>query len=117
MLLYQIRLGLKLDEEDQIMEEFNKIDEMELDNITGGAATRDSGYRTVYNLKKGYLALRTRPYYSEQNEIKGAELYNGYKVRIINFTLIKSSDGHQYYQVYVPKFRKSGYVNAAFLRR
>ena len=96
------------------MEEFNKLDDMQLEEITGGARkTGDNGYRKVAKLKKGWLALRTKPYYDERNEI--AHLFNGDKVRIVNFTLIRSSDGHQYYLVYSPKFRKQGYVNAAYL--
>ena len=98
------------------MAEFKKIDDVELEEITGGARVKgDNGYRMVCRLKKGYLAVRTKPYYNDANII--GQLYNGDKVRIVNFTLIKSSDGVQYYLVYSPKLRKQGYVNAAYLRR
>ncbi len=98
------------------MEKTTMLTDKELDQVSGGAGgTRDMGYRTVSNLKESYLPLRSRPYYSDNNEI--GELYNGDTVRITDSSLIYSSDGHQYYHVYDPKSRQSGYANAAFLRK
>ena len=63
------------------MEKTTMLTDKELDQVSGGTGgTRDMGYRTVSNLKKSYLALRSRPYYSDNNEI--GELYNGDTVRI-----------------------------------
>lgn len=64
------------------------------------------GLRTV-SVAKGYLALRTAKAYDERNEI--GELYTG------DIVYIKDASDSQYWYVYSPKHRTSGYVNKDYL--
>lgn len=75
----------------------------------------DYSYETVnvnygtYSVKvnSGYLALRTAPYYNENNEI--GELYTGDTVTV------KDKSNGTYWWVYSPKYNKDGYVNKNYL--
>ena len=60
----------------------------------------------VVRVSKGYLALRTAPYYSEDNEI--GELYTGDHV-VVQYT----ENGYAY--VYSLKHCAYGFVNAKYL--
>ena len=84
----------------------------ELDAITGGvdgwAGLYDGPWKTVCNLKTGWLALRTAPAYDYTNEI--GQLYNGDAVQICG-----NASGNGYIWVYSPKLNKSGWVNAGYV--
>ena len=96
------------------MAELNKINEMEVENVTGGAGYNADGYRTVCRLETGYLAMRTAPTYDYSNEIRGAELYNGDQVILLGTPVI-GSDGRTYVFVKAVKNNVQGYVNNAYL--
>ena len=96
------------------MAELNKINEMEVENVAGGAGYNANGYRTVCGLEKGYLAIRTAPTYDYSNEIRGAELYNGDQVILLGSPVI-GSDGRTYVYVQAVKNNVQGYVNNAYL--
>ena len=97
------------------MSELNKINEMEVENVTGGnGGYNSSGYRTVCRLETGWLAMRTAPTYDYSNEIRGSELYNGDQVILLGSPVI-GSDGRTYVFVQSVKTGTQGYVNAAFL--
>lgn len=97
------------------MAELNKINEMEVENVTGGASGYNSnGYRTVCGLKTGWLAIRTAPTYDYANEIRGAELYNGDQVILLG-SPVTGSDGRNYVYVQAVKNNVQGYVNANYL--
>ena len=90
----------------------------ELEQVAGGkelGQSRLSGWVTVAGLEKGYLALRTAPYYDSKNEILGSESYNGYTL-LITGGYAWGADGRQYVWVYNPLTGMSGYTNASFLR-
>ena len=95
------------------MENMEKMNEQALEDIAGGV-TQD-GWATVSGLQTGYLALRTRPVYDYNNEIRGSESYNGDRLQITG-SWTTGSDGKTYVWVYNPRSGVSGYVNAAFLR-
>ena len=57
------------------MSEIKKINEQELNEVSGGVGA--NGWATVTGLQSGYLALRTAPCYDYNNEIRGSESYNG----------------------------------------
>lgn len=96
------------------MAELKKINEMEVENVAGGAGYNANGYRTVCRLETGYLAMRTAPTYDYANEIRGAELYNGDQVILLGTPVI-GSDGRTYVFVQACKNSVQGYVNAAYL--
>ena len=96
------------------MAELKKINEMEVENVAGGAGYNANGYRTVCRLETGYLAMRTAPTYDYANEIRGAELYNGDQVILLGAP-VAGSDGRTYVFVQACKNGTQGYVNAAFL--
>ena len=99
------------------MAEFEKINEMDLEQAAGGGGASRWNTRTVTGLEKGYLAVRTAPCYDD-NEIPGAELYNGDTVRICaNTSPGTDVNGNPctYAYVYVEKYGVNGYVNAAYL--
>ncbi len=97
------------------MADLNKINEMEVENVTGGAGGYNAnGYRTVCGLKTGWLALRTAPTYDYANEKRGYELYNGDQVILLGAP-VAGSDGRTYVWVQAVKSGAQGYVNAAFL--
>ena len=97
------------------MSELNKINEMEVENVTGGSGYNTNGYRTVCGLQTGWLAIRTAPTYDYANEIRGSELYNGDQVILLGAPVV-GSDGRTYVFVQACKNGTQGYVNAAFLR-
>lgn len=92
-------------------EEFKKVNEEELAEVAGGVDGNHGSFygpwRTVRNLKKGWLALRTAPAYDYSNEI--GHLYNGDDVQI------RGNSVGDYTWVYSPKLNKSGYVNRNFI--
>ena len=92
-------------------EEFKKVDEQELAEVAGGVNGNQGYYygpwKTVRNLKKGWLALRTAPRYDYSNEI--GHLYNGDDVQI------RGKASGDYIWVWAPKLNKSGYVNRNFI--
>ena len=97
------------------MTELNMINEMEIENVTGGAgAYNANGYRTVCGLKTGYLAMRTAPTYDYNNEKRGFELYNGDQVIPLG-AYVTGPDGRTYVWVQAVKSGAQGYVNSAFL--
>ena len=97
------------------MSELNKINDMEVENVSGGNGGYNSnGYRTVCGLQTGYLAIRTAPTYDYNNEIRGSELYNGDQVIVLG-TPVAGSDGRTYIYIQAVKNGTKGYVNAAFL--
>ena len=61
----------------------------------------------VVRVSKGYLALRTAPCYSEDNEI--GELYTG------DCVIVQYNTGNGYAYVYSPKHRAYGFVNTKYL--
>ena len=96
------------------MAELNKINEMEVENVTGGNGYNANGYRTVCGLQTGWLAMRTAPTYDYTNEIRGSELNNGDQVIVLG-TPVAGSDGRTYIYIQAVKNGTKGYVNAAFL--
>ena len=96
------------------MTELNKINDVELENVAGGAGYNSNGYRTVCRLETGYLAMRTAPTYDYNNEIRGAELYNGDQVILLG-TPVAGSDGRTYVYVQSVKSGVQGYVNNGYL--
>ena len=96
------------------MAELNKINDMEVENVAGGAGYNTDGYRTVCRLEKGYLAIRTAPTYDYANEIRGAELYNGDQVILLGAP-VAGADGRTYVFVQAVKNGVQGYVNAGYL--
>ena len=93
------------------LKEMIRVEDAAVKNTAGG----NDGYgcySTVCNLRSGYLAMRTFPYYSEANEI--GCLYNGDCVQIV-IGIIGSKDGHCYVIVYSPRLGIQGYVNAAYV--
>ncbi len=95
------------------MTEMKQQSEFELEKVAGGAG-RD-GWVTVFNLQRGYLALRTRPGYDYNNEIRGSESYNGDLLQITGGYAV-GFDGKPYVWVYTPRTGRSGWTNASFLR-
>ena len=97
------------------IEELNKE---ELEKVAGGkdlGQDKLSGWVTVTGLLKGYLALRTAPYYDSSNEIKGSESYNG-DTLLITGGYAWGADGRQYVWVYNPRTGMSGYTHASYLQ-
>ena len=99
------------------IEELNKE---ELEQVAGGKTLGEksktlSGWVTVTGLLKGYLALRTAPYYDSSNEILGSESYNGDSLQITG-GYAWGADGRQYVWVYNPRTGKSGYTTASYLK-
>lgn len=95
-------------------EDIRKMDEQNVEEVSGGAGYYSDGWRIVTGLQTGYLALRTKPGYDYGNEIRGCELYNGDRVKIDGAT-VTGPDGKPYTYVYSPKSDRWGYVNANFL--
>ncbi len=96
------------------MADLNKINDMEVENVSGGNGYNSSGYRTVCRLETGYLAMRTAPTYDYSNEIRGAELYNGDQVLVLGAPVV-GSDGRTYIYVQSVKSGVQGYVNNYYL--
>ena len=97
------------------MAEFDKINEEELVEVSGGGSYYAvNGWMTVCRLQSGYLAMRTQPTYDYSNEIRGAELYNGDQVQVKG-NPVQGTDGRTYVLVYSPKTGTTGYVNYGFL--
>ncbi len=92
--------------------ELKKLEENELNEITGGADGKvglyEGPWMTVCNLQTGWLAIRTAPCYDYTNEI--GQLYNGDSVQIIG-----NSSGNGYIWVWAPRINKSGWVNQNFI--
>ena len=79
-----------------------------LEDIAGGRGGDVGDIRVVYGLKTGYLAMRTARCYDYKNEMRGHELYNGDKVKIIEKST-KGTDGRYYTKVsQVQKGRQQG---------
>lgn len=107
--------------------EFEKINEEELEQATGGSGgitgiAEGSTHKKVKGLKTGYLALRNAAGYDYSNEI--GQLQNGDEVDITGPTVTVKNDFQgkttKYTWVTVRKSKtcakgKSGYVNASFL--
>ena len=96
------------------MAELNKINEMAVENVTGGNGYDTNSYRTVSGVQTGYLSIRTAPTYDYTNEIRGSELNNGDQVIVLG-TPVAGSDGRTYIYIQAVKNGTKGYVNAAFL--
>ena len=74
--------------------------------------------KTVANLQRGYLALRTSPSFRFENEIENCRLHNGDCVIVRGEHVTgRGIQGQptRYVYVYVPKKALSGYVNEHFL--
>jgi len=94
------------------MADFEKMNEKELDKVAGGYG--EGRWVQVAGLQTGYLAMRTRPCYDYNNEIRGSESYNGQMLQITGgFT--PGSDGRTYAWVYNPRTGASGWANAQYL--
>ena len=91
----------------------DKLNEQELEQTAGGY-WNDPDRRYVSGLQTGYLAMRTVPTYDANNEIRGAELYNG-DVVYIRGSYQTGGDGRTYVWVTSQRTGVSGYVNASFL--
>ena len=89
------------------MTNFEKITGQELEQAAGGQSA-GVVWKTVANLKEGYLAVRTAPEarYGEMVQVTG-----GY---VQGTTL--GGGAATYVWVFVPRTGVSGYVNAAFLK-
>ena len=100
------------------MADFEKLDDKDVEQATGGDGSARWNTRTVSGLESGYLAVRTEPSYDD-NELPGIELHNGDIVRICSNTT-KGTDVNGnpciYVYVYVENSGVSGYVNASFLK-
>ena len=96
------------------MSELKKLNEENIEEVTGGAGYNSNGYRTVCRLETGYLAMRRQPTYDYANEIRGAELYNGDQVLLLGAP-VAGNDGRTYVFVQAVKSGVQGYVNAGFL--
>lgn len=100
--------------------EFEKLNEEELEQTAGGKTALASGGSTrkkVSGLKSGYLALRSAPGYHYSNEI--GKLYNGDKVEVVGDTIYVPNDFNgntPYTLVRVRHTNKVGYVNANYLK-
>ena len=94
------------------MAELNKMNDQELESVAGGFAA--GTWVTVSGLRTGYLALRTKPTYDYDNEIRGSESYNGQVLQITGGYTI-GSDGRTYVWVYNPRAGMSGWTNAQYL--
>ena len=99
-------------------DEFIKITEDELKNITGGVHGKrglyEGPWKTVSGLETGYLALRSEPAYDDSNII--GRLYNGNNVQVIGNDAYTGNSYDPYYTwVYAPVLNKSGWVNSRFL--
>jgi len=94
------------------MAELKTINDQELENVAGGAAS--GRWVTVNGLQTGYLALRTQPKYDYSNEIRGSESYNGQVLQITG-GYATGADGKTYVWVYNPRSGMSGWTNAQFL--
>ena len=94
------------------MTELKKIDMENLEEIVGGQDGKvglwEGPWKTVMNLKTGYLAIRTQPAYDDSNII--GELYNGESVQITG-----NGTDNGYIWVWSPKVNKSGWVNSSFI--
>lgn len=98
-----------------------EVSDQELEQTAGGAVrpyhqySTSSRWKTVKGLKSGYLAMRTQRCYDYRNEMRGCELYNGDKVKLVE-KAVTGSDGRKYAKVYSPKHNATGYVNADYLK-
>ena len=100
------------------MEENKKLDIEELDEVSGGKTyygtqgrkglDYDGPWKTVANLKVGYLAVRTDPTYDDRNII--GKLYNGNNVQVVG-----NGSGNGYVWVWAPICGCSGWVNGSYL--
>ena len=101
-----------------MMDDIKKINDQELEDVTGGTVGYQGQWMTVRNLNSGYLAIRTAPAYKYENEINHIGLYNGEQVQIagqpVEGTGINGTKA-TYAYVYAPKFGCYGYVNAYYL--
>ena len=95
------------------MENMEKLNDQTLEDIAGGVT--QSGWATVAGLQTGYLALRTRPVYDYNNEIRGSESYNGDSLQITG-GYCTGTDGRSYVWVFNPRSGMSGWANSSFLR-
>ncbi len=103
---------MKMDETLDMVE----MDDESLEDISGGKSGSHHGKRKVGGLKKGYLAMRTAKCYDYKNEMRGHELYNGDKVKIVKSSE-KGTDGRYYTRVRSEKDGAVGWVNSAYLKR
>ena len=95
------------------MAEIKKQSNQELEQVVGGVSY--DGWAVVSGLESGYLALRDKPCYDYENEIRGSESYNGDKLQITG-SYVVGFDGKVYVWVYNPRSCRAGWVNASFLR-
>ena len=94
------------------MAEMKSVKDQELETAVGGYG--EGRWVTVSGLQTGYLAMRLRPTYDPNNEIRGSESYNGQALQITG-GYTTGSDGRTYVWVYNPRTGTSGWVNAQFL--
>ena len=94
------------------MADIEKMNDQELEAVAGGYG--EGRWVTVNGLQTGYLALRTKPCYDPQNEIRGSESYNGQALQITG-GYAPGADGRTYVWVYNPRSGMSGWTNAQFL--
>ena len=94
------------------MDDIERVNDQELEDIAGGFAT--GTWVTVRGLQTGYLALRTTAKYDYANEIRGSESVNGQTLQITGGYTV-GSDGRTYVWVFNPRTGMSGWTNAQFL--
>ena len=95
------------------MAEMKSVKDHELETAVGGYG--EGRWVTVSGLQTGYLAMRLRPTYDANNEIRGSESYNGDKLQIVGGTTV-GTDGETYVWVYNPRTGKIGWTNLRYLR-
>ncbi len=99
------------------MTDIRNINPEEMESAAGGCSGTGE-WKTVANLKEGYLAIRTAPAAAYENEINHTGLMNGDRVQVTGATVVGTGfgGGKAYYTwVFAPKYGVSGYVNAAYL--
>lgn len=93
-----------------------KLDNAELENITGGNAGLyyNEGWRTVAGTAGGKTSIYSAPYSDPSNAVSGSDLSDGDRVQIAGASA-EGKDGNTYVWVFSPRTGISGYVNSAYL--
>lgn len=101
------------------MSENSNIKNSKLEQTSDEAGNPEKQWKTVCNLKKGYLAIRNTPAARYENEINHIGLHNGDKVQFTGKYIQGTTFGNKpakYAWVYAPQFECNGYVNADFIK-
>ncbi|MBR0397168.1 MAG: hypothetical protein IJI10_02765 [Eubacterium sp.] len=92
------------------MTDMNKINEQELEQVTGGKSGISGSWKWVtVTGTKNYLALRNAPAYDDKNEI--GKLQNGTKIQIR-----ADITSGAYVWAYASNLNKEGWVNANYVK-